>query len=72
MVGLILIIHSGDPHEILILINGEKISPLASLQVRACKICIMRVVDFGQFWPIFAQKCFGICNGKFFPVMGNT
>ena len=40
--------------------------------MRARKICIMRIVDFGQFWPIFAQKCFGFCDGKFFPVMGNT
>ena len=40
--------------------------------MRARKICIMRIVDFGQFWPIFAQKCFSFRDGKFFPVMGNT
>jgi len=71
-VGRILMFSSADPHEILILIKWWKISPLARLQVRARKICIMRIVDFGQFWPIFAQKCFGFRDGKFFPVMGNT
>ena len=34
--------------------NGEKISPLARLQVRARKIRIMHIADFGQFWPKFA------------------
>ena len=65
-------ISSADPHEILILIEWWKISPLARLQVRARKICIVRIVDFGQFWPIFAQKCSGFPAGKFFPVMGNS
>ena len=71
-VGRILMIFSADPHENSILIKWWKISPLARLQKRARKICTLRIVDFGQFWPIFAQKCFGFCNWKFFPAMGNT
>ena len=58
-------------HEILILIKWWKISPLARLQVRARKIWIMRIVDFGQFWSIFAKKCFSFYDGKIFPSMGN-
>ena len=65
MVGWIFIISSGDPYEISILIKWWKISPLAHLQVRARKICIMRIVDFGHFWPFFAQKCFAFSEHTF-------
>ena len=72
MVGRILMISSADHHDILIMIRWWKNSPLAHLQARARKICIMCIVDFDQFWPFFAQKCFGFCVEKFFPVWGNT
>ena len=49
-----------------------KISPLACLLARARQIGIMHIGDFGKFWPILAQLCFGFCEGKFFPVRGNT
>ena len=46
--------------------NGEKISPLARLCARACKPCITRIVDFGQFWPIFAQSASIFLSGIIF------
>ena len=30
----------------------------------------MRIVDFSQFWPIFAQKYFGFSVGKIFNFVG--
>ena len=35
-------------------------------EVRAPKICITRIADLGQFWPNFAQKCFGFSEHTFF------
>ena len=34
--------------------------------MRARKICIMRIVDFGHFWPFFAQKCFAFSEHTFY------
>ena len=58
MVGRILMISSADPHEILILMKWWKNQPSTT--------------SASGFWPIFAQKCCGFCDGKFFPVMRNT
>ena len=44
--------------------NDKKNSRLAKLA--------LRIWDLGKFWPILAQLCFGFCEGKFFPVRGNT
>ena len=48
-VGRVLMTYSAHPHEISILINGEKISPPARL--RASKLRITRIANFGLFLP---------------------
>ena len=58
---------------LLISSNSEEISPLARLQVRTRKICIYtRIADLGQFWPIFAQKCFGFSEHNFLVLSTST
>ena len=69
-VGRILMIFLADLHEILMK-WWKKISPLARKRARTLKNGITRVTNFGQFWPIFGQKCFSFCDGKFFHVMEN-
>ena len=64
-VGRILMISSADLHEILILIKWWKNQP-SSLQMPSRKIRIIRIVDFGQFWPIFAQRCLGFSEHTFY------
>ena len=49
----------------------DDFSPLARLQVRARKIRITHIADLGQFWPIYALKCFGFSDGKVNPIDGN-
>ena len=52
--------------------NGKQINPLARMQLRERKICIMPLADLGQFWPIFAPNWFGFSEYTFFPLSTST
>ena len=67
-VGRILMIFLAGPHEILILIKWWKNQPSSTSASAYAQILHY---THSKFWPIFAQKCFGFCDGKFFPSMGN-
>ena len=67
-VDRILMIFSTDPHEFSILMKWRKVCPLARLQARARKLCILSVADLGQLWPIFAKMLFGFSERTFFPL----
>ena len=68
-VGQILMIFSAAPQEISYPIKWWNNQP-SSTSASACARTLHYAHD--GFWPIFAQKCFGFCDGKFFPVMGNS
>ena len=45
---------------------------MQKLRARARKLRITRISDFGQFWPIFAQKCLGFSEHTFIPLSTST
>ena len=58
-----------DPHEIPIPIKWWKNQPSSTSASGSAQYSRYA---HSEFWPVFAQKCFGFCNGKFFPLMGIT